>query len=924
MLVLLAVLVFPGQAKAQEKIILQLRWDHQFQFAGYYAALWQGYYSDAGLDVEIRSVFEPGGKYHNVIKEVSEGRAHFGIGSGDILKAHSNGAPLAIVASIFQQSAVAFYAKADAGMHSPADLTRLRVGTRGPTGMANVELRAMLRAENIDPTLVKEQPFKERLGIYDLAKGNVDVASGVTISAGWVAKQLGLKLSRLYPRSYGVDFYGDTLFTNQKFIDQNAALVKKFKEASLRGWQYALMHEHGIAERIAHEFKRKIPIKDIAGFNRFQAVQVKKLTLFPIVSLGSVNPARWQHMHAALIDSGLVTGILDIDKFIFNPEKLEEERRNFLIQIALFALISTLVLGAIGWIWTLKRSLTERRRAEKLLQIAHNELETRIEERTHDLRHQVAERKNAEESLRDSEELYKSLVDHFPDAIFIHDGKKILFANPGMLDLLEIKDKNDLLGQSPLEIVHKDDWKLLPLLNPTANVEAVSKLNEIRLLRLDGSSVGVECYRIPVRLLGKKAFLVFATDLSDRKEAEAAVLEAKNTADEANRAKSDFLSSMSHELRTPLNAILGFSQLLKFDKRNPLTTAQEDNVDQVLKGGNHLLELINEVLDLAKIEAGKVALSIEPVSLEMVIAECLDLTDTISSNFGITLQKSLLESKLPDVLADYTRVKQVLINLLSNAIKYNRKGGTVDVSCKETANNMFRISVTDTGRGIPEDKQIGLFKPFSRLGRETSDIEGTGIGLTVTKQLVELMEGRIGFESELNKGSTFWFELPLVSAKQAEAFRAIEERKVELELLSALDLKQDIDGIALYVEDNPANFLLMQKIFMQLPEMDLLHAKTAEEGLTLAKERMPRIILMDINLPGMNGYEALREIRRSKTMEPIPVIAITANAMPLDIQKGKEAGFEEYLIKPLDVYKTINVIHATLKKQPLPATGAIQ
>ncbi len=313
--------------KAADKIIMQLRWDHQFQFAGYYAALWQGYYTEEGLDVEIRSAFEPGGKFHSAINEVAEGHAHFGTGASDILTARNEGRPLVIVSTIFQQSPVAFFAKREMNVNSPVDLTRLRVGTRGPNGIANVELRSMLRAENIDPSTVNLLKIKEKIGIFDLAKGNLDVASGFTISAGWYAKQLKLDLTKLRPSAYGVDFYGSALFTRQEIIDKNPKLVRRFTVATLRGWQYALTHGEEIADRITKDLKRKIPVKDLKGFNRFQIKPVSELTLYPIVKLGNTNSARWQRMHAALKDNKMVSDIFEADKFIFDPKMFEQNHR---------------------------------------------------------------------------------------------------------------------------------------------------------------------------------------------------------------------------------------------------------------------------------------------------------------------------------------------------------------------------------------------------------------------------------------------------------------------------------------------------------------------------------------------------------------------------------------------------------------------
>jgi PAS domain S-box-containing protein len=351
---------------AQDKVVLQLRWDHQFQFAGYYAAKWQGYYDQAGLDVDIRSAFEPDGKFHNVTQEVAEGRADFGVAGADILKAQDKGDPLVIVNSVFQQSPVAFYSKPETNLHSPADLVGLRVGTR-PGGVAGVELRAMLRAESIDPTRVPQRPIQGNLGIHDIADGLLDVASGFTISAGWYARQLGLNLTALRPQSYGVDFYGDALFTQRRWIEQDPELVQKFATASLKGWEYALTHPREVADRISRELSRKIPINDLVGFNNFQTEPVHRLIQFPIVQLGHTNPFRWKKMHLALMDAGLVKGQFNSDQAIFDLARLENKNFERNVAVAMSVVAVFIVVGILVWIVMLRRNLHVRREIEAAL-----------------------------------------------------------------------------------------------------------------------------------------------------------------------------------------------------------------------------------------------------------------------------------------------------------------------------------------------------------------------------------------------------------------------------------------------------------------------------------------------------------------------------------------------------------------------------
>ena len=377
--------------------------------------------------------------------------------------------------------------------------------------------------------------------------------------------------------------------------------------------------------------------------------------------------------------------------------------------------------------------------------------------------------------------------------------------------------------------------------------------------------------------------------------------QARREADEANRAKSEFLSRMSHELRTPLNAILGFGQLMQASGATPLTPQQATCVEHILAAGDHLLQLINDILDLARIEAGKVQLSLEDVHVEMVVQECLTMTDTMAARHRVQVLTGDLGPAGLTVTADHTRLRQVLLNLVSNAIKYNRTGGTVTLSCTTAPDGRPRLLVADTGHGIPESRRDQLFRPFSRLGAERKEIEGTGIGLTITKQLVEMMGGSIGYASVEGKGTTFWVDL--VPGSQAADMAALP------------DPDHAADGSAgtiLYVEDNPANIQLLRMIVGQLGRFTLVTTHTAELGLELAEVHRPQLILMDINLPGMDGFEALELLKRNPATRDIPVVALTADATERSIRRGEAAGFRHYLSKPINVERVSEVIRSVM------------
>ena len=553
----------------------------------------------------------------------------------------------------------------------------------------------------------------------------------------------------------------------------------------------------------------------------------------------------------------------------------------------------------------------------------------------------VSERKAAEEEARSSQKAIE-LVSRERNLILNSAGEGIYgldlqgittFVNPAACKMLGYT-QDELLGIRQHNTVHHSHSDGKPYPKEECHIYAAFKDGKVHhesdevFWRKNGSCFPVEYISKPIYDDDKiKGAVVTFTDISERKSAEVELKNAygelenrirertlelnsaKEEAERHNQAKSEFLSRMSHELRTPMNAILGFTQLMEESTKDPLPIAHRKRTKQILKAGNHLLELINEVLDLTSIESGKVTISLEPVCISGLVEEVLSVVRPLAQGFNIKLFDQITLKKRFYVMADKTRLKQVLLNLISNGIKYNRQEGSVTLSAHNEHDSKLRINIMDTGMGIPEEKFNQLFAPFNRLGAENSEVEGTGIGMTISKKLIELMNGSIGVKSTLGKGSTFYISLPFCQLQQGES---------EVEKLSTEGKNKKIEGdlhpfTLLYIEDNVANMRLVEDILEDYPEIKLLSSSNAEMGLDIALYQKPDLILMDINLPGMDGVEALKRLKNFEETHDIPIIAISANAMKKDIDLTLAEGFKAYITKPIDIGKFRKTIEEELR-----------
>ena len=519
-------------------------------------------------------------------------------------------------------------------------------------------------------------------------------------------------------------------------------------------------------------------------------------------------------------------------------------------------------------------------------------------------------RKQIEEQLRWTEESFRLMVESVTDyAIVMLDPDGLVVSWNSGAQRIQGYSAEEIVGQHFSRFYPREDVERGTPQRDLGVVRSNGRLeDEGWRARKDGSTFWANVVMTAIRDQdgNLRGFAKLTQDLTQRRKVEAELTNAKSAAEKANLAKSDFLSSMSHELRSPLNAILGFAQLMETASPVP-TDDQKESIVQILQAGWHLLKLINEFLDLAVIESGKVSLSKESVPLADVMSECRAMMEPQAQKRDISVTFPRFDAPRY-VHADRTRLKQIVINLISNAIKYNKEHGSVVVDCTTTLPGRTRISVKDTGAGLSPEKVAQLFQPFNRLGQEAGEMAGTGIGLVVTKRLVELMDGVIGVESTVGVGSVFWCELasaeaPALELQVSEAHATIPPQVPAGAWTHTL----------LYIEDNPANMKLVEQIVARIPDLHLLTAVNGTLGIELARAAHPDVILMDINLPGISGIEALKRLSEDPSTTHIPIVALSANAMPHDIANGLAVGFYRYLTKPIKVKEFMDTLNETLE-----------
>ena len=1003
--------------KPLQKVRLQLKWLHQFEFAGYYMAIEKGFYQQVGIETEL-----VGPKIDkSPVDLVTEGDAEFGISASDIILSRAKNKKVVVLASIFQHSPNVLLTPINSGIRRGKDIDGRTIALEADSS----EIIAFLKAENV--TLNKSQVKPLIYEAKQLLNSEVDVISAYSTDEPYYLDSIGFNYTAISPRSSGIDFYGDVLFTTEQLIKSDPELVHRFRSASMQGWEYAMNHPFETIDIIYNKYSKRHSL----DFLKFEMIQSRKLIMPELIEIGYSNPERWKMILHTYQQLNLVPKKQQIKGLLYSDYHKEITDINWKL-IGIFAVI-LMAVASVAWFFyyttrKLKAEMYRRKKAEVSLQNLNVTLEQRINERNAklsqinaDLTREIEERIKFETLLEQEKNNYETFFNSINDLIFVYDfrgnilhcnieacsrleyseeelnGKPAIFIHPpnraeetqlvinkiiteqenictiplytksgnqfpvetrvskgiwngqpvffsinkdlSQIELSERKfasafqsntammaisktengkyiDVNqeftEALEYSREEIIDKTNSELRLFIDPQLREAILVQLNqnipvrkkEVQFYSRNGN-IKTGLLSADIIYVGKDRCLLTVTmDITDRKEAEKQILKAREEAERANTAKSEFLSRMSHELRTPLNAILGFAQLLEMGE---LSAVQRNGLNHILKSGRHLLDLINEVLDISRIEAGRLTLSIEPVEINQAFREMTDIIRTKMQEKQISLILKTGSLPMCFVQADRQRLKQILLNLLDNACKYNKTGGSITIETTRltdpgSGKTRIRLAVSDTGFGISKENVPRLFIPFERIGADNTNIEGTGLGLSVVRRLVEALNGNYGVESTVGEGSTFWVVFDECDSQVDLAKKAYKLSDQETKLAGK-------GGIILYIEDNFSNIELIEQIIAsQRSDIKLITDTNGSKAVHLAMEYQPGLIFLDLNLPDIHGSEVLKQLLENKETKNIPIVIISADAMPRQTERLLKLGAKKYLTKPLDVAQFLTTV----------------
>lgn len=889
----------------KDLVTIQLKWKHNFQFAGYYAALEQGYFDDEGLNVRIVE----GGPGINPVTEVLEKKSQYGVEGSDLIYYRLQKKPLVVLASIFQHSASALAALKSSGIMTPHDLSgknvAMLVGNKPIT-----EIVAMLEFEGVplDSVILSENETAE-----DIFKEH-DAEHIYLTNEPYIFKQLKEDVNLIKPINYGIDFYGDSLFTTESEVRNHPGRAETVKRAVIKGWEYALQHP----DKMAHYIKNTYSTRDSIDHMKYQASAIKKLILPNIIEVGHINSYRWRRMADTIIRLNMVSNSDNFDGFIYKPSSSTDKLWGAL-GIIFTGLVFASLLSIIFWFINrqlkkhvkikteellesntqLNEEVFHRKQVEKELQKHGVELERIVDLRTRELHIEVAEHHNTIKSLSASESKLQGILSSMTDTVYLIDANKYVtfYHAPEIGRLSSLTDES---------IIGKTLDSLIPTSDITKFEEAIEKNKHGQIAEFDYSSHTAEekqWYSVKISPIFEgevyKASLTVSRNISYRKNNEKELEKARQYAERANEIKGKFLANISHEIRTPLNTITGMSYLLQ---QTVLENKQKNYLGHIHTASHTLIHIIDDILDFSKAEAGTLKFESSDLNIHALIDNVCKALDVDVQRKKLVLIASV-DERIPTQLNGFTlRLTQVLNNLLSNAIKFSKEGGRIDLQVVITEQNnkqlILSFKVKDTGIGISGDDITKLFKPFSQVNSSLSrEYSGTGLGLAISQNLVNAMGGQIECQSTLNLGSIFSFTIPLNYQQSV----LLEQEKYE-------ESETNIPKThILVVDDDELNRMIVSELLK--PYVDkIVGVESAQKALNKIAEDAFSIVFMDVQMPGMDGYEATYRIRQNPKFANLPIIAMTAHASKEDHDRSLDAGMNDHLTKPVSPEKLLYVL----------------
>lgn len=1003
---LLLPLVLPqtSAAKGLDRVVLQLKWKHQFQFAGYYAAEMMDFYREAGLKVELRPL-TPGGSY---VDEILSGRADYAVGNAYTMLRWLHGDPLVALAAIFQHSPAVLMTLRESGITSPQQF----VGKRLLLSSSAMAMQmAMIRKEGVDPASVELVDYTN-WSPDALEIGTCDIFGGYSTNELPQLRQQGLDLNVISPRTYGIDFYEDILFTSRHTVEEHPERTARFVAASLKGWKYAMNHPAEIIDYILGHYGTQKTREQL----QWEAEAMLPLVMPKLVEIGHMNPGRWQHIADTFVELDMAKPPKDIDDFIWAPEAHALEKQQNTVNWLAGSFLVALILGLLSYAWarTLHRQValktrqlseSENRWRQILVNVPLFAVSLDARARIRFVNRDLLEQTGWTEDEVMGRNWFDLFIDpatsgqvkrvfletmsrgdagpyqNFENPIITRHGKALYVAWFNMVlkdeagnvsevvclgaDLTERKRALDTLRESqedlrkviehtPIPMAIQDDDGTVRYLNKAFEQQFGYTIRDIPDLETTfrkaypdpeyrthvakqweeavGAATGTLIeggqYRI-IDIWGKESIMDIRGMRLDRRmiltyqdvtalmQAEELMRVARDKAETANLSKSEFLANMSHELRTPLNGILGMLQLLRISR---LDKEQQEYAEHAINSGDRLNRLLSDILDISAVEAGKLQLHPARVNLH-------DLMRSVETLLGLTARSKeirlecFIDARLPDVVvSDETRLRQILLNLAGNGLKFTQSG-TVTISLmalapwKQGCGGML-ISVADTGPGIDYADLTTAFDKFGQICQGfTRTHQGAGLGLPIVKRLTRLLGGSICVDSTPGAGATFHVSLPFLELLEAPE----ETPSVAVDEKPQPDTSRDttLPKRVLVAEDDTLSSFLVVKMLAKL-DVEVCSVENGIQAIEALQETSFDAVLMDIQMPEMNGLEATRRIRDGEAGDAnrdIPIIAMTAYVMKGDRETFLASGMDEYLAKPLDMDDMLNILQTQMARR---------